>query len=160
MKIIDIAKLDELRIPLNNIIIIDVRTPSEYAREHIPNSTNILLNQLKEIDASTWQNKTLLFHCKSGNRTRQAKALLEHIPCREKFCLEGGIEAWKMSGKPVITNSKAPLELMRQVQLIVGAMISIGIALAYLISPYFIIITAFAGFGLPNSWNYRVLWHG
>ena len=151
MKFIDIAKPNELPTPIENITIIDVRTPSEHARAHIPSSINVPLDRLKKFDASKWRNKTLLFHCKSGNRTRQAEALIDSIPCQRSFCLKGGIEAWKKSGKETISNAKAPLELMRQVQIIAGIIILIGIVLAYLISPYFIIITAVAGLGLLTA---------
>ena len=46
----------------------------------------------------------------------------------------------------MVTNTKAPIEIMRQVQIITGLMILIVI-----VSPYFIIITTFVGLGLLTA---------
>ncbi len=151
MKTVDPKQLKKLATPIDEIIIIDIREPSEYAREHIPGSINIPLNQLTEYDTTNWQDKTVLFHCKSGNRTKQAQILIDKIPHGEKLCLSGGIEEWKLIGNDVLTNKEAPLELMRQVQIIAGSMVLLGVLLAYLISPYFIILTIIAGIGLLNA---------
>ena len=64
MKIIDIDMLDRLT-SIEELVIIDIRTTSEYAREHIQGSINIPLDKLKKFEApSTWKEKTVLFHCK------------------------------------------------------------------------------------------------
>tara|TARA_B100000749_G_C18311461_1_gene416920 strand:- start:24 stop:545 length:522 start_codon:yes stop_codon:yes gene_type:complete len=148
MKTIDIATLNQLQIPVNELVIIDIRTPDEYAKVHIPNSINIPLTQLSTTNFTQWQNKTLLFYCKAGHRTQQAESLIAQLNCKTILCLQGGINAWQKVGNKVNYNPKAPLELVRQVQIIVGIMILLGVTFAYLISPYFIILTIFAGLGL------------
>ena len=45
------------------------------------------------------------------------------------YYLEGGIEAWKQANLPVHTNRKAPLEIMRQVQITAGLLILTGAVL-------------------------------
>ena len=62
--------------------------------------------------------------------------------------LDGGIEAWKRAGLPVQVDRRVPIDLMRQVQIVVGAMVLGGTLLALLVSPWFAIVPAFAGAGL------------
>lgn len=139
-----IAKRDELK----DAVLIDIRSPSEYAREHISGSINIPLEDLKSMDEERFVDKTLIFYCKSGNRTKQAQTTLNRIKSKQQFCLEKGIEQWKDCGLPIDVNKKAPLELMRQVQIIAGLLILLGVVGGYLISPYFIWLTVLAGVGM------------
>ena len=63
--------------------------------------------------------------------------------------LSGGIEAWKKSGLAVTLNADAPrLSIMRQSQLVIGACIAAGSALAWFLDPRFIAIPAFFGLGV------------
>ena len=55
---------------------------------------------------------------------------------------------WKRCGLTTEVNRKAPLDIMRQVQIVVSLMVLIGVILSYAISPYFIILTIIAGLGL------------
>ncbi|RLZ09706.1 rhodanese-like domain-containing protein [Faecalibacter macacae] len=61
---------------IQNIILIDVRTPEEFQNGHFPNSINIPLheleNRLNEIDRS----KIIVTLCRSGARSEQAKSIL------------------------------------------------------------------------------------
>ena len=57
-------------------------------------------------------------------------------------------DQWKQQHKPTQLNRNAPLPIMRQVQIIVGFMVLLGIVLAYFVSPGFMFISAFFGAGL------------
>lgn len=130
------------------IVIIDIREPDEYQREHIPGSRNIPLAQLPQTDFSKEKDKLVIFHCRLGNRTRTSQSSLANTGFKKIYCMQGGIEQWKNCGLPVEKNTKAPLEIMRQVQIAAGSLVLLGILLAYLASPYFIILSAFVGAGL------------
>lgn len=131
-----------------DIVIIDVREPEEYQHEHIQGAKNIPLKSLDTLSTQDYQDKCVVFHCRSGHRTEINKAALESTPFKTKYCLAGGINAWKAAKLPVSKNSKAPVDVMRQVQFIVSMMILFGVGLSYWLSPYFIILTVFAGIGL------------
>ena len=61
-------------------ILLDVRTPQEYAEGHIPGSRNIPLQELDKTEKITEHKDTPLFvHCLSGGRSRQAAALLKQM---------------------------------------------------------------------------------
>ena len=61
-------------------VLLDVRTPQEYADGHIPESKNIPLSSLSQPDAVTVQKDTPLFvYCYSGSRSRQAAEILKSM---------------------------------------------------------------------------------
>lgn len=131
-----------------DIVIIDIREPNEYAKEHIANSINVPLRELEKYDFSQHEGKAIIFHCKSGIRTRSAQSQLATIGIKDVYCLEGGIEQWKQCGMKTLLNKRAPIEIMRQVQIAAGILILLGIALSYLVTPLFIALSALVGFGL------------
>lgn len=80
-------------------ILIDVREVAEHAAESIPGAKNKPMSGLagqKLNDAPV-----LVFHCKSGARTRVNAAGLAACTEAEAYVLDGGIEAWKAAGLPV-----------------------------------------------------------
>lgn len=89
-----------------NPIIIDVRTPSEYASGHIENSKllpvqiladNIdLLNDLKE--------EPILLYCQSGNRSTVAARILLDEGFSNIYNLRYGIGEWSYLGNPITTD--------------------------------------------------------
>lgn len=131
-----------------DFVIIDVRGPDEHAKEHIPGSINIPVDQLQKTDWSSFKDKTLLVHCRSGNRTTMAQPIIETIPAKRIYCLSGGIEQWKRCAQETVCDPKAPLPIMQQVQIVVGILIVAGVILAILISPYFLLLDLFVGLGL------------
>jgi rhodanese-related sulfurtransferase len=153
MQVITLDKLlqkypQEVLLAQKDIVIIDVREADEYEHEHIPGAQNIPLNQLDRLTREDFHDKTVIFHCRSGHRTEINQALLDKTPFQHKYCLAGGLTAWKAAKLPLQKNSKAPIDVMRQVQFIVSMMILLGIGLSYVVSPYFILLTVFAGLGL------------
>lgn len=131
-----------------DILIIDVREPGEYNQEHIPGSINIPLTKISTTDFSQYKNKKVIFYCKLGNRTRISQNILIATGLKEIYCMEGGIEQWKQCGFTTVINASAPIDIMRQVQIIMGLLILLSLILFYTVSPYFILLTIFAGLGL------------
>ena len=63
--------------------------------------------------------------------------------------LEAGSEATrKQACLPVETDPKAPFPIMRQVQIVTGSLVLLGLALAVLITPWFALLSALVGAGL------------
>lgn len=86
----------------DNTVIIDVRAPSEAMVERIAGSVNIPLDEIPQCDKSQFADKTLVFHCKGGVRTRNNQALLEQFASLESYSMDGGIEQWKNCGFKVV----------------------------------------------------------
>lgn len=129
-------------------ILIDVRETDEHAREHVIGARLAPLSSIDSHDFDRDHGKVAVFHCRSGMRTQANAAKLLARGFREAYYLDGGIEAWKGAGLPVHSNAKAPLEIMRQVQIIAGGLVVIGVALGLLVHPGFFAISAFMGGGL------------
>jgi rhodanese-related sulfurtransferase len=130
-------------------VLIDIREADEHAREHIPGARHHALSRIDN-DAPVRQgDDVLVFHCRSGARTRgNAARLAAAASACETYILEGGIDAWKKAGLPVKLDRSQPIDIMRQVQIAAGSLILIGAALGYALTPAFYGLSAFVGAGL------------
>ena len=127
--------------------LIDVRGTDEHARERIAAAQNMPLDRLTPIPGDT----PLIFHCRSGHRTRLNAALLKTVNAGPTYLLEGGIDGWKAAGFPVVADVKQPIELIRQVQISGGALILIAVILGWLVSPWFLLLGGAVGVGMLHA---------
>ncbi|AFZ57898.1 rhodanese-like domain-containing protein [Anabaena cylindrica FACHB-243] len=147
LQLVDAATVQKL-IEQQKIQLIDVREPSEYAAEHIPNAQLLPLSKFQIEQVSLTQGKEIVIYCLSGNRSNQAAKKLLNAGFTEFKQLEGGITAWKQSGYPTQLNKNAPISLMRQMQIVAGTLVFTGTVLGAFISPWFLILSGFVGTGL------------
>lgn len=129
-------------------ILIDVREPDEYVREHIPQAHLVPLSGFNPDDFPREHDKTAIFHCQSGSRTAGAAPRILSTGFKDVFQLEGGLKAWRGAGFAVNENRKAPISIMRQVQIAAGGLVVLGIVLAAFVSFWFMALSAFVGAGL------------
>jgi rhodanese-related sulfurtransferase len=132
----------------DKVVLIDIREPSEYTREHIPGSRLVPLSVFDPSDFPREHEKIGVFHCGSGVRTAEAASKILSTGFKEVYQLDGGLGAWKKSGLPVNMNRSAPISIMRQVQITAGSLVVLGVALAFYVSPWFMALSAFVGAGL------------
>lgn len=82
--------------------VIDVREPDEYAEAHIAGVPLMALSQFDPGTVSPPENKTLIFHCRSGRRCGMAAEQLVAAGYEgEIFRMAGGLLAWTAAGLPV-----------------------------------------------------------
>lgn len=129
-------------------IILDVRTPSEYASERIEGTVNIPLNEIDRHIDNLRHYKHVYVHCASGGRSSQACEKLNTFGLENMVNVEGGLSAWKTAGFPIYRSTKAPLPLNQQVHVAAGSLVLLGTTLGTLINPAFVGIAAFVGAGL------------
>jgi len=97
-----VEEFDKLRSSPNTVVL-DVRTPKEYAAGHIKGAVNIDFNapdfqeKIKKLDPS----KTYLVHCAGGVRSAKACNAMDKIALTNLVNLEPGFRAWEKAGKPV-----------------------------------------------------------
>jgi rhodanese-related sulfurtransferase len=127
-------------------VLVDIREADERAREHVPGARHHALSKLSAID--TVGAKAVIFHCRSGARTAANASRLAGAAGCDAYVLEGGIDAWKKAGLPVTTDTRQPIEIMRQVQITAGSLVVVGVALGFWIAPAFFALSAFVGAGL------------
>lgn len=80
-------------------VLVDVREVNEYAGENIPGARNEPLSSIGRTPITGAA--AVVFHCKSGARTRMNAHALADCTGAEAYILDGGIEAWKAAGYPV-----------------------------------------------------------
>ena len=62
----------------NNATIVDVRTPEEFAGQHVPGAINIPLDEVTQrINEFKEMPKPIIAYCRSGNRSGMAVAILK-----------------------------------------------------------------------------------
>ena len=97
---IDVAAAASLR-GRDDVVMLDVRTPAEYAQGHIPGVTLIPLDQVETRLAEISKDKTVIVTCRSGNRSAQAAQLLRQKGYTDVHNMLGGFAAWEKAGYPV-----------------------------------------------------------
>lgn len=84
-------------------LVIDVRTPDEYAKGHLSGATMIdfyeadFKTKLTTLDKS----KPVFVYCAAGGRSGSATDVLKSLGFKRIYDLKGGIRAWNAAGKPV-----------------------------------------------------------
>ena len=130
-------------------VLIDIREADEHARERIPGARHHALSRIDARTSIGAGDQVLVFHCRSGARTRgNAARLAAAAPACETYILDGGLDAWKNAGLPITLDRSQPIDIMRQVQIGAGSLVLIGMILGTLVAPGFYAISAFVGAGL------------
>ena len=84
-------------------LLVDVRTPEEFAEGHIAGATNMDIHgenfekQLGELD----KGKAVYVYCRSGGRSGRAAGMMHKLGFAEVYNLSGGITAWADAGEAV-----------------------------------------------------------
>ena len=130
--------------------LVDIRERDEHAREKIAGARHHAVSALDRDHPAQPGDTILVFHCKSGARTRQnAARIASACPADiETYILDGGIDAWKKAGLPVVVDRSQPISIMRQVQIGAGSLVLLGAILGATIAPGFYTLSAFVGAGL------------
>lgn len=85
-------------IATDSVIIIDVRTPDNFIKGHIPGAINLdWTNQerFNEKIKTLAKDQTVLLYCNSGHRSGLATQYLKEQGFEKLYDLETGIEGWK-----------------------------------------------------------------
>jgi len=136
-------------------VIIDVRERDEFEIEHIENSINVPLSSFSAVAPGVLNqlhDRKVVFMCRSGMRSQQALEQAKGLGFNDIHvysCYEGGISKWLEQGKEVMRKAgKSPLPLMRQMQIVMGALFIIFATLGTFVNPWFSLATVFFGIGL------------
>ncbi|MFZ2869679.1 rhodanese-like domain-containing protein [Zavarzinia sp.] len=91
----------------NEIVLIDVRTPQEFAFEHIEGVLLAPLATFSPANLPTQDGKRIVFHCGSGMRSRKVLEACAAAGMTPLAHLDGGFAAWKTAGLPYIATDPA-----------------------------------------------------
>ena len=88
-------------------VVLDVRTPTEYASGNLPRARNIgfegadFAHQIAGLD----KNATYALYCRSGNRSGAAMEQMTAAGFSHVYDLAGGMGAWQKMGGPMMTGA-------------------------------------------------------
>jgi len=85
-------------------VVLDVRTPEEYDEGHIEGAV------LRDVNGEDFEaaigdyprDGRYVVYCRSGVRSRTATRVMQSLGFTDIYEIEGGINAWKEAGQPVV----------------------------------------------------------
>ena len=86
-----------------DFVILDVRTPGEYADGRLENALNIdyyadtFKDELDALDRS----KTYLVYCRTGGRSGRTLRMMEELGFQNVYNMKGGFTSWQQKKYPV-----------------------------------------------------------
>lgn len=84
-----------------NAIIVDVRTPEEFASGSLPGARNVPVDKFDQKLRELKKDKPVIVVCASGSRAGRAAAQLRAGGFGEVYVLAGGVAAWREAGLPI-----------------------------------------------------------
>jgi rhodanese-related sulfurtransferase len=84
-----------------NAVVVDVRTPEEFATGSLPGARNIPVDKFDQKMRDIKKDKPLIVVCASGSRAGRAAAQLRASGYGEVYVLAGGLAAWREAGLPI-----------------------------------------------------------
>jgi rhodanese-related sulfurtransferase len=90
-------------------VVLDVRTPAEFAAGHVPGARNVSHDLLQSSieSLSELRGKQVVLYCRSGRRTQLAADVLSKAGFKRLAHLEGDYLAWESEHRPVERSAPA-----------------------------------------------------
>ncbi|MEN2982113.1 MAG: rhodanese-like domain-containing protein [Thermus sp.] len=82
----------------SGIVVVDVRTPAEFAQGHVPGAINLPVEAIAQWADRLPKDKPVYLYCRSGNRSRQAAEYLKKKGYTNLYHVEGGVLAIERAG--------------------------------------------------------------
>ncbi|WP_210527748.1 rhodanese-like domain-containing protein [Rubellimicrobium arenae] len=150
MTLAPIDGADARRLLDRGALLVDIREEDERRRFYVPGSLHAPISQLpRRIGARGVP--AVIFLCDCGVETLDHARRLRGLTTAAAFRLEGGIQAWRRAGLPVAVDGGPAIGLARQVELALGALSLLGLALGELVHPGCLALSALAGLALIRS---------
>ena len=85
------------------LVVLDVRTPAEFAAGHVPGARNVSHDLLssKVAELTELRDQQVVLYCRSGRRTLLAEETLRHAGFTKLLHLQGDYLAWEAEHRPI-----------------------------------------------------------
>ena len=83
-------------------LVLDVRAPGEFEAGHLPNARNIPLAELDKRAGELPAGRPVIVCCATGMTSAKAASSLRKAGRQDVFNLDGGLNAWRQAGLPVV----------------------------------------------------------
>lgn len=94
-----------------DVVVVDVREDGEWQAGHVERAVHIPLMQVPHRTAELPEDAQLLVVCRVGARSAEATAFLQ-AQGRTAVNLAGGMLAWQRDGRPMVSESGAPPQVV------------------------------------------------
>ena len=132
-------------------LLIDVRSPGEFAQRHVDGFQNMPLHDLQAGSLATaGDDREIWVMCQSGSRAETAARKIESSSGATATVVQGGISAWEKAGYDLVRGTGG-MSMERQVRLAAGLLVLLGIGLGMWVHPGFFALSAFVGAGLAYA---------
>ncbi len=148
MKTISPIEFQKILAATPDALVIDVRTPVEFAEVHVPQARSVPLDELKPAALGLSKDQPVYLLCRSGQRATKAAEKFAKEGFTQLIVIEGGTLAWIDSNLPVTRGTTKVISLERQVRIVAGAIVFTGVLLAHFVNFHFIWLSGFVGAGL------------
>jgi rhodanese-related sulfurtransferase len=148
MKTISPVELQQILTAQPDAALLDVRTPVEFTEVHIPQARNVPLDELKPSVLQFSKSQPVYLLCRSGQRATKAAEKFAKDGYSQPVIVEGGTLAWIEAGLPVSRSTVKVISLERQVRIVAGSLVLIGVLLGWFVHRGFFGLSAFVGAGL------------
>ena len=94
--LVDVATF-KTAITAENVQLIDVRTPEEYAEGHIENAKliNFMADDFSTAILKANKDQPVYIYCRSGTRSGKAAKRMKELGFKSIYDLDGGFKAWE-----------------------------------------------------------------
>lgn len=148
MKTIPPIELQKIIAANPGAVLLDVRTPVEFAEVHVPQARNIPLAELNPDALSLDKGQPVYLLCRSGQRATKAAQKLAGKHFSQAVVVEGGTLAWIEANLPVTRGTAKVISLERQVRIAAGFLVLAGFLGGWFLNHWFFILSGFVGAGL------------
>lgn len=151
-KSIDASTLQTWENNHDDLMVIDVRSGSEFDSLHIKGSYHVPLAMLSEHteEFAAKMGTRVVLVCQSGNRAEQARKHLDAVGLAGATVLSGGVPAYAAAGGNVV-RGRGPWAMERQVRMTAGSLVLASIVAAKFVSPKLGLVAGGIGAGLTFS---------
>jgi rhodanese-related sulfurtransferase len=140
---------EAVRTGASGLVVVDVRSPGEFAAAHIRGSYNLPLDALPEVASQLrgLRDETVALVCRTGMRAGQAETILRSAGLESSRVLAGGIEGWEQAGLP-LDRGRGVWSVERQVRAIAGGLVLSGVLGSLVVHRKLLWLSGFVGGGL------------
>ena len=111
-------------------LLLDVREYPEYAAGYLKGARLIPLAEIERRAGELPKDQPIVCVCRTGRRSAEASSTLARLGFTNVSQLAGGVMAWEQAGLPLEKEAHAPWALERQVRLVAGLLILLGLGLS------------------------------
>jgi thioredoxin 1 len=99
--VVDVNKFEQMINEHKDEIVLDVRTPKEFAAGHIPGAVliNVHADDFRDRIAELDKSKPILVYCAAGIRSEKASMILKESGFKKVYHLRDGLKAWSAAHK-------------------------------------------------------------